>query len=141
MSFTEFMKKNIMSYFIIVTGITIVMAVFGGSVDPDRSFGYNAFYSPLLYAAVAVFPSIVFYSKKELTFRQMLFRKILHFLLIELLLIGFSLYLRVVDDLITVLALAAFILLVYLFTSIIQWFIDTKTMVEINKGLKRLQDK
>ncbi|MHB8127565.1 MAG: DUF3021 family protein [Mobilitalea sp.] len=139
MNFVEFTKKNLMNYFIIVTGITAVMAILGAKVDPGQAFGYEVFFSPLIYGAIAVLPSYVFYSKRELTLKQMLFRRILHFVILEVTLLGFGYTVGILNSMKVALALASFVFIVYLFTNVIKWIIDSKTTVEINEGLKRLQ--
>jgi hypothetical protein len=139
MSFVEFAKRNLMSYFIIVTGITVAIAVLGMNFDPGASLGYEAFFSPLIFGAVAVLPSLALYSKKELTFKQMLFRRILHFLLLELGLLGFGSISGIFDGTEVIISFAISVFVVYLFTNVIQWLIDSKTAVDINKGLKKMQ--
>lgn len=140
MSFTEMAKKSLLNFFIIVTGITIIMAVFGNMADPGQSFDYEAFYSPLLFGLIGVVPTFVFYSKKELTFRQMLVRKILHFIILELLILGTYILLGISFTTERLLILVVFIFIVYLFTALIKLMIDRKTMLEINSGLKRIQN-
>jgi hypothetical protein len=139
MSFIEFGKKNLMSYFIIVTGITVAIAVLGLKLDPEASFGYEAYFSPLIFGAVAVLPSFVLYSRRELTFRQMLFRRILHFAALELLLLSFGYGFGLFDKTDTAVSFAVSVFAVYLFTNLIQYIIDSKTAGKINEGLKKLQ--
>lgn len=139
MSFWEMAKKNLYDYFIIVTGITILMALFGDLADPGRTFGYSAFYSPLLFGFIGVLPSFVFYSKKELSFGSMLLREVLHLILVELMILGTYLMLGVSVALKTVLTIMAYVFVVYLFTSMIRYLIDRKTMLDINSGLKKIQ--
>jgi hypothetical protein len=139
MSFIEFAKKNLMSYFIIVTGVTVAIAVLGMNFDPTATLGYEAFFSPLIYGAVAVLPSLALYSKKDLTFKQMLLRRLLHFLLLELTLLGFGSILGIFDRTEVAISFALSVFVVYMFTNVIQWMIDSKTAVDINKGLKKMQ--
>jgi uncharacterized membrane protein len=139
MSFSEFCKKNLMSYFIIVTGITVAIAVLGLNLDPDARFGYEAFFSPVMYGALSVLPSFILFSRKEPSFRQMLVRRILHFFLLELIIVGFGYSVGLMKDANTLLSMAAAVFAVYLFTFLLQYVIDSKTAGKINEGLKRLQ--
>lgn len=140
MSFMEMTKKILFDFFIIVTGITIILAVFGDLADPGRTFGYEVFYSPLLFGLIGVAPSFVFYSKKELPFGRMVIRKILHFALLELMVVGTYIILGASLTFDNIVALMIFIFIVYLFTTFIRFLIDRKTMVEINTGLKKMQN-
>lgn len=139
MSLTEFSKKILMRFFIIVTGINVAIAVLGLSLYPKQTLSYDAFFSPIIFGAAAVLPAYVLYSKKELTFRQMLMRRIVHFVLLEMLQIGFGYLTGYMNSFRNIAMLFLAVLAVYLFTSVIAWIIDSRTAVEINKGLQRLQ--
>jgi len=139
MGFIDFVKKNLMNYFIIVTGITIAIAILGLNYDPEATLGYEAYFSPIIIGVVAVLPSFVLYSNKELTFKQMLFRRIMHFVVLELTLLGFGYLSGLFDSIDVALPFALSVFIVYLVTNVIKWVIDSKTAVEINKGLKRIQ--
>jgi Ca2+/Na+ antiporter len=117
MSFTEFTQKILRNYFIIVTGIIVVIALLGSSFYPEDSLRYNAFFSPLIYGAVAVLPSFVLYSKKELTFKQMLFRRILHFGLLEMSQLSIAYLVGVMNNFIMVMLFLS-VFAVYLFLQI-----------------------
>lgn len=140
MSFTDFSKKVLMNYFIIVTGVTIVIAVLGMNFSPDMKLGYEAFLSPLIYGAIASLLTYIFYSKKELTFRQMLLRRILHFMLLEIILMGFGYFAGLLDGVGITIMFSISIFAVYLFKMAISWIVDSKTAGDINVGLKRLQE-
>lgn len=139
MSFTEFCKKNLMIYFISVTGITIATAVLGLNFEPDARFGYEAFLSPLIFGVVAVLPSFALYSRKELTLRQMLVRRVFHFVLLELTLLVFGFSAGILDGVDVAFSFAFSVLAVYLFTNVLQYILDSKTAGKINEGLKKLQ--
>lgn len=83
MSFKEIVYKSITIYFILVTCITAGIAILGTLLDPDMRFGYDAFFSPFLFAALCIIPNLLMYSKKELSNKQIILRKILQLLVIE----------------------------------------------------------
>lgn len=140
MSFTEFSKKLLMNYFIIVTGITVAIAMLGMNLYPEETLRYDAFFSPLIFGAVATLPYFVFYSRKELTFRQMLIRKILHFLLLEITQISLGYLSGLLKNLKMMVMLFVAVFAVYLFKLVINWLMDSKTAMDINEGLKRIQE-
>jgi hypothetical protein len=54
-----------MSFFVSVVCICAAMAFIGLSYESDARFGYEAFFSPLLFGAAASLPLLVKYSKKN----------------------------------------------------------------------------
>lgn len=139
MSFKEFFKKILMNYFIIVTCVTIATAILGTIYDTNNKFGYEAFYSPLIIGIVAILPSFVLYSKIELSFQHMLYRRILHFVTVEIALIGFGTIVGLFQSINVTISFAFSVLLIYLFVNLIMWIIDSKTANELNEGLKNIQ--
>ncbi len=140
MSLVSFIKKNLIDYFIIVTGVNVATAILGMKFDPDRVFGYQAYFSPLIFGAVAVLPSIVMYSRRELSFRRMLIREALHLVVLEITLIAFGYFSGLLTNWSIIAAFAVGVFLVNAFTLFIRYLIDSKTAVEINKGLRRIQE-
>ncbi len=67
-----------MSFFICTACITILEGIIGRIFFPQLTFGYEAFFSPPFFGFLSVLFSIVNYSKKELSIRQVLFRRFLH---------------------------------------------------------------
>ena len=83
----EFVNDMIYTYFMLVTMILVIMAVLGTYFMPETSFGYEAFGSPLIYAAYGTLPNIIMYAKKELTIKQYLVRKAIQLVVIEIIII------------------------------------------------------
>ena len=88
MSFKEIVYKSVTVYFILVTCITAGIAVIGSLLDPEAQFGYDAFFSPFLFAALGIIPNLLMYSKNELTNKQIILRKIIQLLVIEAEVVG-----------------------------------------------------
>jgi hypothetical protein len=122
------------------TCVTVAIAILGANFDKETTFGYEAFYSPIIIGIIAVLPSYVLYSRKELSFKQMLFRRILHFIVLELILIGFGYLTKILNDINVTVSFALSVFIIYLITNLITWIIDSRTASEINVGLKRLQE-
>ena len=136
---TFFVKKVMVSFYISVTYIILAMAVIGLIFEPDTNFGYEAFFSPLIFGAIAAFPKMITYSKEELSVRQTLIRNIIHFLLLEILIL-LSLYFgNILTSISMTVSLAVTILIIYISVSLIMWINDKKTASEFNKALKILQ--
>ncbi|MCM1381573.1 MAG: hypothetical protein NC085_09905 [Muribaculaceae bacterium] len=83
MSLKEILYRLVMIYFILVTCITAGIAILGSVLDPEAQFGYAAFASPFIFAALGVIPNLLMYSTKELSDRQIILRKIIQLAVIE----------------------------------------------------------
>ncbi len=69
------------SYFISVTLINLAIFTTGMLFRPEQRFGYEAFLSPLLLGLFTAIPSLLLYSGRELTVRQLMLRKALQLML------------------------------------------------------------
>ncbi len=139
MSFKSFLKKCIAQYFIITTCITAATGILGMNLEPGARFGYEAYFSPLLFGLISVLPSFAMYARKELSFHQMLIRKIIHVLLLEALLIVFGVTAGLLHNLTDSISFAIAVFAVYLIASVISWQLDLKEAGEINNTLKSFQ--
>jgi hypothetical protein len=128
-----------LEYFIITTCVTAAIGILGLSLDPTAKIGYEGYFSPLIFGLVSLVPSIATYSRKELPFRQALIRKLVHFALLETILVAFGHWAEIlhgIDDT-TYFVLAVFV--VYLTVNLVSWQLDSKEASEINKTLRSLQ--
>ena len=120
----ELVNDMIYTYFMLVTMISAVMMLLGTYFMPDARFGYEAFGAPLWYAAWATLPNIVLYAKKELTLKQFLIRKLIQLMLVEIIVISVAIPAQMMNagKMEVVVTLAVGILVVYIFTHLIEWF-------------------
>lgn len=140
MNYKDFLKSLLMSFFIVVTLVNIAMAVLGLMLDPNRTFSYEAFFSPLLYGVLSLLPSAVTYSRKELSIRQMFVRKLLQFGLIETLLITFMIA-NGIREIRLLVPLAVTILFVSLAVMGLLWLLDLRSAKELNQELAEYQNR
>lgn len=138
MSFKEYLKEMAASYFMIVTLIDLAMLLMGISMEKDVRFGYEAFLLPLLYGFLGVLPSLVLYSRKELSILQLMLRKILQLCLLELVLLSF-LYINGLRDVKILLAVACSIIIICGVVSILFWLLDLKKSSQLTRKLKDFQ--
>jgi len=120
----ELMRDMINTYFMLVTMISGVMLILGVNFMPDASFGYEAFKMPLIYAAFGTLPNIVMYSKRELTMKQLLFRKTIQLILVEVIVVAVAVPAEVIKEGKTelIMSLVISILFVYILTHLIDWY-------------------
>ena len=130
-------------YTLLVTLITVLMIILGSLLDRDRTFGYEAFLSPLLYALIGTAAAAVTWSEKELSVRSLIIRKIISLLLIE----GAMILIAVNADTIptekswVIPGLALGILAVFVLSHLILYFLDRKEAERLSADLARYQEK
>ncbi len=139
MSIKSFLKRCLLEYCIITTCVTAATAVLGLSISPEAMFGYEAFFSPLLFGLLSLIPSLVTYSRKELSFRQTIIRKVLHLLLLEATLTAFGHWNGMFQAFGDIAFFMLAVFAVYILVHLINWQLDRKEAGEINRILKTLQ--
>ncbi|MFA5341611.1 MAG: DUF3021 family protein [Clostridia bacterium] len=140
MSFKVFIKRCMMEYFIITTCITAATAILGLSIDPSARFGYESYFSPLIFGFISVIPSIVTYSKKELSIKQTVIRKILHFFCLIFLLSIFGFWTGLLHGMAEIASFAFAVFLIYVIVNLVNWHLNKKEAVAVNSMLKNYQN-
>lgn len=141
MSFRSFLKECVMRFFIIATCVGIATALVGPLLMPGRTLRFSAFYSPSIAAFLGTLPSIVLYSKKELTLKQTIVRKVLHLVMLEALLTVVAWLCRNVGTLGETLLFMVMVFLIYVTVALISLWLQNKDAKQINEGLKALQNR
>jgi len=138
----EFFIDVIRTYFSVVTLINVAMLIMGLHIFPDSRFGYEAFAAPLIYGAAGTLPNIVMYSKRELKVKELLFRKILQFILIEVvvLFVAFGNQSETVKQPQVIISVAISILVIYIIASIVDWIQNSISAKKITVDLIRFQE-
>lgn len=137
---TFLVKKVMMSFFISTTCITAAMALIGMVFEPSTKFGYDAFLSPLIFGALATLPMLAKYSRGELSIRQTVLRGVIHWILLEVVLLTSLYLLGLLTSLSLALSLAASILVIDVMVNLVLWIQDTRTAKEFNGALRKLQN-
>ena len=133
----ELMNDMIYTYFMLVTMILGVMAVLGMYFFPDAQFGYESFTAPLIYAAYGTLPNMIMYGKKEFTMKQLLVRKTIQLILVEVIIISVAIPKELIEAgrIEIVVSLAISILVIYIVTHIIEWFQNFVTAKKLTQEL------
>lgn len=137
---TFFVKKVMMSFFVSVTCICAAMALIGMVFEPDTRFGYEAFLSPLIFGALASLPMLVQYSKEELSFKQTAIRNVIHFLLLEAVILSILYFFGLLTSMSMAISLGISIFVIDLTVNLVLWINAKRTAKEFNDALKRLQN-
>ena len=138
----ERLFEALKTYFILVTLITILMFVLGTLFDGDRTFGYDAYLSPLIYAAIGTIPNLLLGSDKELSVKALLIRRLLELFFIEacVLVIAFSVNSIPTERTSVVAGLVAGIIVVYILTLVAEYIIELGNSKKLNEALYRYQN-
>ena len=139
----ELCIRTLRLYTLLVTLITVLMIILGNLLDRDRVFGYDAFFSPLLYALIGTVATVITRSDREPSIRSLIIRKAVSLLLIE----GAIILIALNSDTIptekgwVVPVLALGILAVFVLSNLILYLIDKKEAGKLNADLSRFQEK
>ncbi|WP_432650148.1 hypothetical protein [Huintestinicola sp.] len=140
MSFKEFLIKNVMnSFFISVAFICIGIAAVGSVFEPDKRFSYGGFLAPIIFGLAASLPSLVMYSRHELTVGEMIFRKLLHLLLLELTINGILFLTGALNSLSVTISLAVTIFIIDVAVNAVMYINDLRSAERINRGIREIQ--
>lgn len=140
MDFKTFLyKKTLMGFFVATTCIGAGMAMLGLIFEPDIRFGYQGLLLPLLFGALTMLPSLVTYSKQELTFRGALVRKLLEFILIEAIVLLMVYRSGSLTGGPLTLSLTATVFVIFITVNLVLWVSDRKTAKTFNQALWKLQ--
>ena len=136
MNLKEFIQKFIYQYFIILVGIFCAVIGYCKVFYPTAAFDANDLTDFFLQAFVADLPLIIMYSKKELSTRQYVIRRILHFILLEgaMVWIGTinTFFVGIKDRIGFIICVA----LVYVFVCVISYLVDMRAAKEMNQKIK-----
>lgn len=142
MTFREFILSRLQLFFFLVTMILLTQITLGSAMEPNRVLHYKDFITTFYMAGLCILPTVVTYSKKELTLKQMLVRHTIQLVLIE----GIMLTLTVIgiesssQKLLTVVLIAVAIAIIYALSIFIMWYhqyIESKKLTEL---LKKIQN-
>jgi hypothetical protein len=128
-------------YFILVTFITILLLIVGQAFDGDRTFGYEAFLSPLVYAAIGVLPTLFLYSDKELSMTGLIIKNILQLLIIEaiVMILVFTKDTIPSEKKSVVVSIAVGIALIYVLTMVVEYIFELSQSKAMNESLEKYQ--
>lgn len=142
MSTKMFLKNIVYTYFIIVTLVVVATYVLGILFRPDQTFGYEAFLSPLIYGFFGILPTIVMYSKKELSIKQLIVRKILQLVILEVILMIVAFYDAgaFASNPGLLIGFGLSVLIIFVMTHIISFVLDCAQAKELNKSLLLFQE-
>lgn len=142
MSVREFLKEVLYTYFIVVTLVVVSTFVLGTIFQPEQTFGYEAFLSPLLYGLFGVIPMLIMYSKKELSIKQILIRKVFQLVALEALLLAINARLTsfLPEDRPLFFSFVFSVFIIFVLVHLISFVLDCDQAARMNRDLAQLQE-
>lgn len=138
MIFRSFLKQCLVEYLVICACISAAIGILGLVVNPNAQFGYESYFSPFIFGFISLIPSLVTYSKDELSMKQLLIRKGIHLLLLVALLTGFAIWQKLIDSIQEITLFGIAVVAVYILVNYIRSVYDQKDADEINRLLSSL---
>jgi len=133
-------KKDLLStiirnYFIIFTLVILGTAFF----NPTHTFTFREVMLSALFALAGDLPSLVYYSNKELSIKSRYIRMVIHFVLLEVVILTFGNITGQVSGVEQTALFGLEILVIYLLVGLITWLIDRRTANNINQQLSNIR--
>ncbi len=134
----EFLKAQVYVFLLCNLFISLDMAVMGLILKPDSELGYQVLFFPPLYAFLCTIPSFFMYSKKELTVKQVIFRRILQIVSIETIIIGLITSFNKKMNFFDIALLGGSVLIVFGAVWLVNWLRARSDAKELNRRLENL---
>ncbi len=137
MNESNLFSKMLRNYFIIFSVIILLTAV----LNPTHAFTFRIIILAALFALAGDLTNLVYYSKKELSHKSRYIRKVIHFLLLEVVIVTLGNIMGQVSGVKQSAILALEVLVICMLVLLITWLIDRKTAKDINKQLENMRTK
>lgn len=130
------MVRNLIRDYFVIFGILIIGAVF---LTPPDTINRDYILLVMAFAALGDLPSMVFWSHSEQSEKSRRFRSIIHFLLIEAVVLVFGGLTGIASGFGEYVLFALNILVIYILVRFITWRGDVVTANRINEKLKNFK--
>jgi len=140
------MKKDnpltdiLLAFFITTACIAILEGTLGTLLFPAQRFGYIAFLSPPLFALLTSSSGFVMLSRKELSIRQVIIRRILQLIWIEAIVFGLNLIVGIRFEPYVIVSLSLGVAAVFVTVNLMMWLNDRRIASDFNKRLHSMQE-
>ena len=141
MEFKRFLINKLILFFMLTTLITVAVVLTGSAFDPEARFGYKEMLIPIEYAALCMLPTLVTWSKRELSLKALLARKALMLVLIEsvILFIAFTSDVINTSRIEVVLVIAGSVLVIFVVAHLFMWLKEAAEAKRLNRDLDAFQ--
>lgn len=131
-------KKIISDFFIITTLILIGVIVYSMIYNPEATFDIQILQAIVFSGFITSLPTLIFYSKKELSKKQMLIRQLIHFMILEGMILwsAYANHSIQPGDVIQGIFTFGMVFVIYFSVRLKGWFFDKKEAEKLNKSLE-----
>lgn len=141
MKVSELSKEILRSFLIIFASIMIIITVLRQIYVPDATFELQAIFTIMAFSFVGALTGIILYTPHATSERKMRIRVIVHFFVLEVLLVSLALLLNLVQSMFAILLLVVQIAVVYLIVRLLSYRNDQKEAQQINERLRTFKNK
>lgn len=141
MELKRFLVNKLILFFMLSTLIAVAVFLIGSAFDSGARFGYDALLVPIEYAALCMLPTLVMWSRRELSVRELLIRKALMLVLLEGVILFIAYTSPVIDtsSVRVVLTLAGSVLVIFVLVNLFLWLKDSAEAKNISRDLEQFQ--
>lgn len=139
MKLTEFVQKIMKDFLIIFALIIIIITSLRQIYFPDMAFDLQSINIFLAFSFISALTGLILYSPNDLSEKKMRLRIIIHFFVLEVLLIFLASVLEIVSNATDIIILALQIAVIYFLVRLLSWHNDKKEAQKINEKLMALR--
>lgn len=132
---TSLFSEMLRNYFIIFSVIILLTAL----LNPEHAFTFREIILTALFALAGDLPTLIYYSKKEVSHKSRSIRTVMHLFLLEAVIVVLGNIMGLVSGVKESTLLALEVLLIYVLVILFTWLIDRKTAKDINQQLAILR--
>lgn len=134
----ECIKEIAQMFFVINTGVTIGTSTFITFLQRDAKLGVEILWQMIAVSLVTAFSSIILYSRNELNKKQILIRTVIHYIAINIIVLGSGFIFDWVDggETTKVIGLIVCIFIVYIFVWLNMYKSDARMAKRLNQKIE-----
>ena len=140
MELRRFLVNRLILFFILSTLIAAAVSLIGSAYDADAALSYGSLLVPMEYAALCMLPTLVTYSRRELSPKALLLRKALMLLLLEAVMLFIALRGDGTVSADAVLTIAGSVLVIFVLANLLLWLKDSAEAKAMNQALVKFQN-
>ena len=128
--------KMVITHFFVITVAVLFFTTLSNTIDGVEEYPIFFIWQVFITGIVSALPSIIFYSKKELTKRQWKLRYVIHFILIESIILTEGRIFNWYSNFLSALVIVLIVVFVYIVVFTYSYFIDFNDAQKVNSALR-----
>lgn len=136
MKYSQLIKETIRDFLLIFASIIIIITILRQLYDPAASFELKTMFTIMAFSFLGAVTGIILYTPHAITENKMRLRVVVHFFILEALLISLAVLLNLVHGAFSILLLAVQIAVVYAIVRLLTYKNDKTEAQKINERLK-----